>query len=696
MERDYLLEIGCEEIPAGFVGPALWHGGRQFEEMLSKARLSFRKVDIFGTPRRLAYVVRGLSDRQEASSNTVLGPPRSVAHDASGKPTKAALGFAKSQGVDVSALSVFPTDRGEYMGVVRKESARPVQEILPKIVSDFLPSIPFRKSMRWADLDVRFARPVHWMVSLYGDEIIPFTFGNVTAGRSTYGHRFLSPGAIDLPEVSAYPEMLAEARVLVDLSVRKDRIHQGILKISRSTGMKWVEDEPLVETVANLVEYPVVLMGRFEEKYLALPREVLVTSMRNNQKYFVFEDAKGRLRPCFAFVSNMIVPDDAVVIAGNERVLRARLSDAEFYYWDDLKKPLFDRTEALKKVLFQADLGTYWEKIERMAGIAEYVASFGFPVKAQECRRAAFLSKADLTTGVIKEFPELQGVMGRHYAGKTGEQEEVALAVFEHYLPKGQSDDLPSTDIGTAVAIADKIDMVCGCFGVGLIPTGAADPYGLRRHTLGILSILEARNLRIPVEGLVDRSLASLAGKLKSPANGVKKKIMEFIAGRYLNLRVSQGAPTDLVEAVLAAGLTDVVDLRAKLDALTAFRAEEAFEPLAEVFKRAINITKPYDGPLAVSEKLFEHEEERDLAAAADSVSGRVAAAARDGRYAEAFREMAGLQPLVAAFFEKVLVMAKDEKVRNNRLALLKGLSAAFTSVADFSKVASSGQPKQG
>ena len=696
MERDYLLEIGCEEIPAGFVGPALWFGGQQFEGMLKKARLSFRKLDIYGTPRRLTYVIRDLEERQAASEETVMGPPKSVGLDAAGKPTKAALGFARSQGIDVSALSVFPTDRGDYLGFVRFDAGSPVREILPKIVSDFLPAIPFRKSMRWADLDVKFARPVHWIVSLYGDEVLPLSFGDVGAGRTTFGHRFLAPGAIELSSTSEYPGRLAEARVLVDLEDRKGRIRAGIREAEVRIGMKWVEDEPLVETVANLVEYPVVMVGRFEGKYLSLPREVLVTSMRNNQKYFVFEDAKGGLFPGFAFVSNMIVPDPSVVVAGNERVLRARLSDAEFYYGDDLKKPLFERTEALKKVLFQADMGTYWEKIERMADIAEFVASFGFPPKAKDCRRAAFLSKADLTTGVIKEFPELQGVMGRHYASMTGESAEIAQSVFEHYLPKGQSDDLPTTDVGTATAIADKIDMVCGCFGVGLIPTGTADPYGLRRHTLGILSILESRGLRIPIAGLVDRSLATLAPKLTSPAAEVRKKVLEFVVARYLNLLVSQGAPADLVEAVLAPGLGNVVDLRAKLDALVAFRADAAFEPLAEVFKRAINITKVYDGPLAVSEMLFEHDEERALHAAAADVSGRVVAAARDGRYGEAFREMAGLQPLVAAFFEKVLVMAKDETVRNNRLALLKGLSAVFSSVADFSKVASSGQPKQG
>ncbi len=696
MVRDYLLEIGCEEIPAGFVGPALWFGGQQFDGMLKKSRLSFRKIDIYGTARRLTYLVRDLEDRQAASKETVMGPPKSVGLDAAGKPTRAALGFAKSQGIDVSRLCVFPTDRGDYLGFVREEAARPVQEILPKIVSDFLPSIPFKKSMRWADLDVRFARPVHWIVSLYGDEVLPLSFGDVASGRTTYGHRFLAPGPVDLSSTSEYHGRLAEAHVLVDLEDRKARIRAGIREAERRIGMKWVEDEPLVETVANLVEFPVVLVGRFEEKYLSLPREVLVTSMRNNQKYFVFEDAKGGLFPGFAVVSNMVVPDPSVVVAGNERVLRARLSDAEFYYGDDLKKPLFDRAEALKKVLFQAELGTYWEKVERMADIAAFVASFAFPGKAQDCRRAAFLSKADLTTGVIKEFPELQGVMGRHYASKTGESAEVAQSVFEHYLPKGQSDDLPATDVGAATAIADKIDMVCGCFGVGLVPTGTADPYGLRRHTLGILSILEARRLRIPIGELVDRSLRTLAGKLTAPPGEVRKKIVEFISARCLNLLVSRGAPADLVDAVLAPGLTDVMDLRAKLDALVAFRADAAFDPLAEVFKRAINITKGYDGPLAVSGTLFEHDEERALHAAACDVSGRVGSAARDGRYAEVFREMAALQPLVAAFFGKVLVMAKEEAVRNNRLALLKGLSAAFASVADFSRVASSGPPKQG
>ncbi|MDA8122520.1 MAG: glycine--tRNA ligase subunit beta [Deltaproteobacteria bacterium] len=693
MERDYLLEIGCEEIPAGFVGPALWFGGQQFAEVLKKARLVFDRVDIYGTPRRLAYVVRNLSDRQEASEETVLGPPKSVAYDKEGKPTKAATGFARAQGVELSALKVFPTDRGEYLGLLRVQAARPVSEVLPELVSGWIPTIPFKKSMRWADLDIRFARPVHWIVSLYGDEVIPFSFGNVTTGKTTYGHRFLSPGPITLESPGEYFDRLAAADVFVDLEVRKEKIRAGIREAEAKIGRKWIEDEPLVETVANLVEYPVVLVGRFEEKYLSLPREVLITSMRVNQKYFVFEDDKGSLFPGFAFVSNMRVPDDRVVIAGNERVIRARLSDAEFYYGDDLKKSLFDRAQALKNVLFQADLGMYWEKVERMAEIAGYVASVGFPAKEKDCRRAAFLTKADLTTGVIKEFPELQGVMGRHYAVKTGEKEEVAQAVFEHYLPKGQSDDLPGTDVGVSVAIADKIDMVCGCFGVGLIPTGTADPYGLRRHTLGILSILESRGLRVPIEGLVDRSLATLAGKLKSPPAEVKRKVMEFIAGRLVNLWTSRGTPGDLADAVISAGLTDMVDLGAKLSALVAFRSEPAFDPLAEVFKRAINITKAYAGPLDVSESLFEHDEERALANAAGEVSGRVTSAAKSGKYAEAFGEMARLQPLVSAFFDKVLVMAKDEKVRNNRLALLKNLSNLFAGVADFSKV-SAAQPK--
>ena len=693
MKRDYLLEIGCEELPAGFVGPALWFGREKYDDVLKKARLSFDGVDIYGTPRRLTYIVRGLGDRQRASQETVLGPPKSVGFDASGKPTKAAEGFARSQGVDVSAMKLFQTDRGEYLGYVKEEAARPVEEILPQLVSDWIPTIPFKKTMRWADLEVRFARPMHWIVSLYGDKVIPLSFGNVAAGNTTYGHRFLAPGAITLASPGEYLDKLAQASVFVDLEVRKEKIRAGIREAEKRIGKKWVEDEPLVETVANLVEYPVVLVGRFEEKYLALPREILITSMRNNQKYFVFEDDGGNLFPGFAFVSNMIVPDDQVVVTGNERVIRARLSDAEFYYQDDLKQPLFDRAQALKNVLFQADLGTYWEKVERMAEIGAYLASVGFPAKAEDCRRGAILSKADLTTGVVKEFPELQGVMGRDYARKTGEKEETAQAVYEHYLPKGMSDEMPGSDVGAAVAVADKIDMVCGCFGVGLIPTGTADPYGLRRQTLGLLSILEAKGLRIPLEGLVDRSLATLGGKLKSPAAEVKRKVMEFIHGRLSNLWTSQGTPGDLVEAVLSAGLTDMVDMRSKLSALVTFRREAAFEPLAEVFKRAINITKGYGGPLDVSETLFEHEEERALQKAVGEVSERVHSAARNGRYSEAFREMARLQPLVSAFFEKVLVMAKEERVKNNRLALLKGLSNLFASVADVSRI-TVGQPK--
>src|SRR3972149_4933776 len=481
MKRDYLLEIGCEELPAGFVGPALWFGREKYDDVLKKARLSFDGVDIYGTPRRLTYIVRGLRDRQRASQETVLGPPKSVGFDASGKPTKAAEGFARSQGVDVSAMKLFQTDRGEYLGYVKEEAARPVEEILPQLVSDWIPTIPLKKTMRWADLEVRFARPMHWIVSLYGDKVIPLSFGNVAAGNTTYGHRFLAPGAITLASPGEYLDKLAQASVFVDLEVRKEKIRAGIREAEKRIGKRWVEDEPLVETVANLVEYPVVLVGRFEEKYLALPREILITSMRNNQKYFVFEDDGGNLFPGFAFVSNMIVPDDQVVVTGNERVIRARLSDAEFYYQDDLKQPLFDRAQALKNVLFQADLGTYWEKVERMAEIGAYLASVGFPAKGEDCRRGAILSKADLTTGVVKEFPELQGVMGRDYARKTGEKEETAQAVFEHYLPKGQSDEPPPTDTGGLGAAG------------GGVQAGDQHHEGVRRSAHGVGRPVRAR-----------------------------------------------------------------------------------------------------------------------------------------------------------------------------------------------------------
>jgi glycyl-tRNA synthetase beta chain len=692
MERDYLLEIGCEEIPAGFVGPALWNGSQLLADSLRKARLSFDKIDIFGTPRRLAYLVRGLKENQDSTEETVLGPPRSVAFDAEGNPSKAAAGFAKSQGVEVGALKLFTTDKGEYLGIVKSEASRPASEVLPKVAAEFVPSIPFRKSMRWADLEVRFVRPVQWIVSLYGTETIPFTFGNIEAGRDTFGHRFLSSGPVALGSPSDYVPALRAASVIIELEERKQIVRDGLAALEKQIGMRWIVDEPLLETVGNLVEFPIVMLGRFDEKYLALPREILVTTMRNNQKYFVFEDADGKLFPGFAFVSNMKVVDPQVVVAGNARVLRARLSDAEFYYSDDLRQPLFERAQALKTVLFQKDLGYYWEKVERMADVAGYVASFACPAKADDCRRAAILSKADLTTGVVKEFPELQGVMGSHYAARTGETAEIAASVQEHYLPKGQADELPSTDVGAVVAIADKIDMVCGCFGVGLIPTGTADPYALRRQTLGILAILEARDLRIPLGDLVDRSLASLSSKLKSPAVEIRPKVLDFFTGRLFNLWSGKGAANDLCEAVLAAGLTDVVDLKAKLDALVVFRSDPAFEPLAEVFKRAINITKNYEGPLEVSAALFEHEEERALAAAVAEVSTRVVEAAKAGRYGEALGEMAALRGPVAAFFDKVLVMAKDERVKNNRLALLKNLSSLFASVADFSKVAS-GRP---
>ncbi|RMG60355.1 MAG: glycine--tRNA ligase subunit beta [Deltaproteobacteria bacterium] len=687
MKRDLLVEIGCEEIPAGFIGPALEGGKKFLEEEFSKERIPFEEVAITGTPRRLVFLVRGLSERQEEKEDVVLGPPEKVAFDEGGKPTKAAEGFARSAGVEVSSLEVFDTPRGKYVGYRKKQESRETMEVLPQILSRLLPSLPFRKSMRWGNLDVRFARPVHWILALFGKEVVPFTFGDVESGNFTFGHRFLAPDRIVIDDISLYEKKLEEAFVIVDFERRKSMIQEQLKDWEAKLGCRVVQDEKLLEEVANLVEYPVTIVGRFEEKFLELPREILITTMKENQRYFVFEKEDGSLYPGFAAVSNIITDDMDVIVTGNERVLRARLSDADFYYKDDLKKPLIERVEDLGEVIFQADLGTYLDKVRRVEKVAEWLAERIDGADREKAKRAALLSKADLVTGVVYEFPELQGVMGRDYAYKTGEDPEVAEAVFEHYLPRSAQDELPSTLTGAIVSIADKIDTVCGCFGVGLKPTGTQDPYALRRQTIGILHIIMERNLPVSLEGLVTCALDLLKERLKEPYESVKGEVLEFFRGRLHGILVAEeGVDGEVVDAVLNAGFDFVSEVREKVRALARFRESDAYASLMTGFKRAQNILKGQSVDGKVDPTLFTTPEEKALFDEVQKASEEVRSLAEKRDYMGALSRLAALKEPIDTFFEKVLVMDKDENVRRNRLALLRELTGLFSWFADFSK----------
>lgn len=700
--KELFLEIGTEEIPAGFVPKALEEMGILVKKEFSSLRVGHGEVKTFGTPRRLVLSVLDVAERQEDISLQVMGPAIKVAFDENGKLSRAAEGFARSQGVDASQLKVVETPKGEYLAVQKEEKGRTTAKLLEELLPRIISSISFRKSMRWGDLDVRFARPVHWIVALLDGEVVPFTFGSVKSGNESRGHRFMAPDAFKVSGLSDYLEKTEKAFVIVDPEKRRELIMEQVNQLNASvSGLKIVtEDLPetvnymdLLDTVNYLVEYPVGVLGGFDREFLSLPEEVLITSMKEHQKYFyIKERTGGKLLPYFIAISNTDARDMAVVRSGNERVLRARLSDARFFFEEDRKVPLKDRVEKLKGIVFQAKLGTSYEKMERFRAAAEFLAD-SLDVSARPAAsRAAYLCKADLVTGMVGEFPKLQGIMGREYARLSGEDEMVASAIYEHYLPAFAGDRLPSSNAGAFVSIADRIDTICGSIGIGQIPTGTTDPFALRRHTIAIINIIIDKNYRISLSRLIDKSLELLKGKITRPEGDVKKDVMEYIKVRLQNILTSDGHSPDVVDAVLSADFDDVVRSVKIVKALSGLKNRPDFEPLAIAFKRAVNITKGTSRK-AVDTALFKHESERELYRQANRVRENVSISTGKEDFDSALLETATIKGAVDDFFDGVLVMDRDEKIKENRLALLWEVSDIFSGLADFSKIATtSGQ----
>lgn len=687
MAQELLLEIGTEEIPAGFLPKAMADMAALIRTELENAQLAFGAIRTLATPRRLLLVVEGIEEHQPTLRSEVMGPAKSVAFDASGKPTKAGEGFARGQGIALDQLVIVETEKGAYVCAKKEQAGRPTAELLTEILPRLVPAISFKKSMRWKDLEVRFARPVHWIVALYGGAVIPFAFGNIASGNQSRGHRFMAPGVFEVKDFSQYLQECERHFVIVDPEKRKSIIRAEVARLAKEAEGEVLADEELLEQVAYLVEYPSAVLGTFNPDFLQVPKEVLITSMRSHQRYFSLVDAAGKLMPAFITINNTLAPDPSVVVRGNERVLRARLSDARFFFEEDKKVPLADRVEALKSVVYQAKLGTSYEKMERFRALAVALAELLAPTLKEKAARAATLCKADLVSGMVGEFPEVQGVMGREYALLEGEDAEVAQAIYEHYLPTQAGGAIPSADLGAFVSIADKLDTLCGCFGVGLIPTGTADPYALRRSAIGILNIILGRGYRLSLPELVDRSLDLLTAKLSRPRPEVRADVLEFLRLRLVNLLTGQGYPQDVVDAVLSASCEDVADALARVKALAELKGREDFEPLAVAFKRVVNIIKGgVDTPVAPA--LFAAPCEAALHEATGQAAGQVDQAVAIGDYAAALRAIAGLRGVVDGFFEGVMVMADQDAVRINRLALLTGVARLFEGIADFSRIA--------
>jgi glycyl-tRNA synthetase beta chain len=689
--EDLLLEIGVEELPASFVVPALEELQRSLTERLTVARLAHGAARTSGTPRRLAVLVEAVADGSPHLRRQVLGPPVKAAFTADGVPTKAAEKFAEAHRHVVKDLQRVLTPKGEYLAAEVEEAGEPAAEILPKVLFEVVHALRFPKSMRWGDVEQSFARPVQWLVGLHGKAVLPFIFGDVTSGRETRGHRFLAPSPIPLADAKDYFAALARAHVVANVSERRSRLHRAVQAAASGAGGILREDDDLLDEVTQLVELPCPVLGSFEERHLDLPAEVLVQEMRAHQRYFSVVDGDGRLLPRFIAVSNTPVRDEGASRRGYERVLSARLSDGRFFFDQDRTTPLAARVPELGRVVWQGQLGSYGEKVARIRALAAWLTrEVGLQRLLATVDRAAFLAKADLVTGMVGEFPELQGVMGREYALASGESASVAVAIAEHYLPRGPGDALPSEDAGALVGLADRLDTLAGLFALRKQPSASADPFGLRRACLGIIRLILGRGYRLPLGQALDEALRLLSSQLpKANLPQARTELLEFFRGR-LRALWTEKVRADVVEAVLSAGFEDLRGAEARVQALAALVETPDFLPLAESVKRAVNILEKQGSDVqgdVPAESLFEQPAERLLYKEAQAAQARVAAALAKEDVPGALAAAAALRAPVASFFEGVRVMADDRAVRENRVRLLRAVANVFAPLADFGRI---------
>ncbi len=707
-----LFEIGTEEIPAKFMPGIL----KQLKELaaakMQELRIPFEDITVYGTPRRMAFIAGGVAETQADVVVEAKGPSVKIAY-VSGAPSKAAQGFARGQGVDVKDLVV----RDNYVYAVKHLAGQPVVELLPGLLMDILTSLSFPKTMRWADYEFRFVRPIRWMVALFGDQIIPVEICGVKSGKFSMGHRFMQQslkaaaesqgllsaalskvgnkvysalagvkGAVEIPSAGDYKKVMYDNFVMVDQDERRALILQQIKDLAAQNGGEAEINADLLEEVNYLVEWPTALCGKFEEKFLSLPKECIITPMREHQRYFPVLDEDGNLLNKFITVRNGGSEHLDIVTHGNERVLRARLSDAEFFFNEDRATKLEDRLEKLKTVSFQEGLGNMYDKSERLVKMAEMLRfAINTPVDEEELRRCALLCKTDLVTGMVIEFTELQGVMGREYALLDGEKPEVATGIFEHYLPRFAGDALPATTIGRIVGIGDKLDNICATFSRGLAPTGSQDPYALRRQALGVINILLDANYHISLAKIIAGTLYLLDIKPEETGKLVPQ-IMEFFKQRLRNLLMDQGIRYDVIDAVFADKRNDdMVDLAVRCKALAAYVEAGNAEPLVQVSVRVSNLCKKIEKEVAISGALFKDESENKLHEVVAAVSKEIIPEIVLYDYAAVLKAGEKVIEPVNTFFDNVMVMDEDENVKNNRLAMLEEVRGIVNAVGDLS-----------
>ena len=685
--RDLLIEIGVEELPPKALSSLALAFEQGIHEGLEKAGLACAALRRFATPRRLAVWVENLPERQTDRRLERRGPALSAAFDAAGNPTKAAEGFARSCGVTVAELQRQETDKGVWLVHVSTEPGAATAELIPALVETALAGLPIPKRMRWGDRDDEFVRPVHWVVLLFGDEVIPATLMGAPAGRETRGHRFHHPQPIRLNSPADYARQLTDpGRVIADFAERREAIRVQTETVAAALGGRAVVKPELLDEVTALVEWPVALAGNFDRRFLQVPAEALICTMQDHQRYFPVVDARGWLLPHFITIANLESRDPAQVRAGNERVIRPRFSDAEFFWNQDRKQPLATHLAGLKQVVFQQRLGTLADRSERVAALARYVANHGHG-NPDWADRAARLAKCDLLTQMVQEFPELQGIMGRYYALHDGEAPEVAQAQEEQYLPRFAGDRLPATATGRALALADRLDTLVGIFAIGQAPSGAKDPFALRRAALGVLRILIEGELDLSLPALLEQAADQFEPALR--ARAVVETVLSFILDRLRGYYLEQSVRPDTFEAVLECRPAHPLDFDRRLRAVGAFREMPEAASLAAANKRIRNILKKVEMtlPFAVRLDLLVEDAEQALAACLAELSSEVTPLMETGLYGEALTRLAGLREPVDAFFDQVLVMAEDPALRDNRIALLNELSSLFLRVADFSRL---------
>ncbi len=688
--KDLLIEIGTEELPP----KSLFNLSNSFADHVSTALqtagLAFQAITPFATPRRLALLVKNLQVEQSSQSIERRGPALQAAFDGNGKPTPAALGFAKSCGTDINSLERLETDKGAWLVFRTQQAGQPTSALIPTIVQQALDKLPIAKRMRWADRSAQFVRPVHWVVLLFGTELIKAEILSIHSGQQSYGHRFLSPAPIFIPAANEYEVLLeSKGKVVASFERRRQTIRAQIEQVAHTTNGTAVISDDLLDEVTSMVEWPTAVLGSFDQRFLQVPKEALISTMSANQRYFHIVDTKQQLLPYFITISNIECPDMSKVRTGNERVIRPRFTDAEFFWNQDRKQPLASHLETLKSVVFQAKLGSLFDKSQRVSRLAAEIASIINADKLQ-AMRAAELCKCDLMTLMVGEFPELQGAMGQYYAQHDHEPGDVALAIKEHYQPRFAGDILPTSATGLAVAIADRLDTLVGIFAIGQAPTGDKDPFGLRRAALGVIRMLIEAELPLDLHALITHAAKFHTATIQ--ADKVTTAVFDFVIERTRVYYQQQDIRPDVFESVLAMRPTLLTDFDARLRAVNAFLEDPAAESLAAANKRITNILKKTTEtiPVQLNNSLLQEEAEQELAEAIHNAQLALSPLIQRHEYDGVLRILSRLRPTVDRFFDDVMVMVEDADLRRNRLALLSQLRNLFLDVADISQLQTS------